>query len=73
MWIDIDDFRADLQRLCRKSKEEFVGEKEKNSDKMLLYGMLAGYAEVERMLDELEEAYRNQGLEHIRSLREEQK
>ena len=34
-------------------------------------GMLAGYAEVERMLDEQEEVYRNQGLEHIRSLREE--
>ena len=69
MWIDIDDVRADLERLCKKAKEEFVGEK--NSDKTLLYGMLAGYAEVERMLDELEEAYRNQGLEYIRSLREE--
>lgn len=69
MWVDIDDLRADLERLCKKAKEEFVGEK--NSDKMLLYGMLAGYAEVEMMLDEQEEAYRNQGLEHIRSLREE--
>ena len=71
MWVDIDDFRADLERLCKKAKEEFVGEK--NSDKTLLYGMLAGYAEVERMLDDQEEAYRNQGLEYIRSLREEQK
>ena len=69
MWIDIDDLRADLERLCKKAKEEFVGEK--NSDKTLLYGMLAGYAEVERMLDEQEEAYRIQGLEYVRSLREE--
>ena len=71
MFVDIDDLRADLERLCKKAKEEFVGEK--NSDKTLLYGMLAGYAEVERMMDEQEEAYRNQGLEYIRSLREEQK
>ena len=71
MWVDIDDLRADLERLCKKAKEEFVGEK--NSDKMILYGMLAGYAEVERMLDDQEEAYRNQGLEYIRSLKEEQR
>ena len=70
MFVDIDDLRADLARLCKKAKEEFVGEK--NSDKTLLYGMLAGYAEVERMLDEQEEVYRNQGLEHIRSMMEEQ-
>ena len=69
MWVYIDDLRADVERLCRKAKEEFVGEK--NSDKTLLYGMLAGYAEVERMLDEQEEAYRNQGLEYIRSMMEE--
>ena len=69
MWVDIDDLRADLERLCKKAKEEFVGEK--NSDKTLLYGMLAGYAEVDRMLDEQEEAYRNQGLEYVRRLREE--
>lgn len=37
----------------------------------MLYGILAGYRKVEMMLDEQEEAYRNQGLEHIRSLREE--
>lgn len=38
-----------------------------------LAGMLSGYGRVEMMLDELEEAYRNQELEHIRSMREEQK
>ena len=27
MWVDIDDLRADLERLCKKAKEEFVGEK----------------------------------------------
>ena len=36
-----------------------------------IYGILAGYRKVEMMLDEQEEAYRNQGLEYIRSLREE--
>lgn len=35
--------------------------------------MLAGYRKVEMMLDEQEEAYRNQGLEYIRSFMEEQK
>ena len=69
MLVDIDDLRADLERLCKKAKEEFVGEK--NSDKTLLYGILAGYRKVEIMLDDMEEVYRNQGLEYIRSLREE--
>lgn len=70
MWVDMDDLRADLERLAIKTKEEFAG---RGSFKTLRYGMLVGYAKVEMMLDELEEAYRNQGLEHIRSLREEQK
>ena len=72
MWIDIDDLRADLESLCRKCKEELHGEENMNFRRML-YGILAGYRKVEMMLDEQEEAYRNQGLEYIRSLREEQK
>lgn len=69
MWIDIDDLRADLERLYRKDEEELRGEEDINY-RRLLYGILAGYRKVEIMLDEMEEIYRKQGLEHIRSLRE---
>lgn len=72
MWVDIDDLRADLERLYIKDEEELRGEEDMNY-RIMLYGILAGYRKVEMMLDEQEEAYRNQGLEHIRSLREEQK
>lgn len=72
MWVDIDDVRADLERLYRKDEEELHGEEDMNYRRML-YGMLAGYRKVEMILDEQEEAYRKQGLEHIRSLMEEQK
>ena len=70
MWVDIDDLKADLERLYRKDEEELRGEEDMNYRRML-YGILAGYRKVEKMLDELEEAYHNQGLEYIRSLREE--
>lgn len=70
MWIDIDDLRADLERLYRKDEEELRGEEDMNY-RRTIYGILAGYSIVEKMLDEQEEAYRNQGLEYIRSLREE--
>lgn len=72
MWVDFDDLRAELECLYRKDEEELRGEKDMNYRRML-YGILVGYRKVEIMLDELEEAYRNQGLEHIRSMREEQK
>ena len=72
MFVDIDDVITELERLRRKTEEEFDGE-EVSTIKMILYGPLVGYSEVEIMLDELEEDYRRQGLEHIRSLREEQK
>lgn len=70
MWVDIDDVRADLERLYRKCEEEVRGEEDRNYRRML-YGILAGYRKVEIMLDEMEEIYRKKGLEHIRSLREE--
>lgn len=70
MWVDMDDLRADLERLYRKCEEELRGEEDMNYG-IMLYGILYGYRKVEMMLDELEEAYRNQGLEHIRSMREE--
>ena len=72
MWIDIDDLRADLERLYIKAEEELRVEEDMYYRRML-YGILYGYRKVEIMLDEMEEVYRKQGLEHIRSLREEQK
>ena len=41
MWIDIDDLRADLERLYRKDEEELRGEECMNYRRML-YGILAG-------------------------------
>ncbi len=70
MWVDMDDLRTDLESLYREYEEELRGEENMNYRRML-YGMLAGYRKVEMMLDDMEENYRNQGLEHIRSLREE--
>ena len=52
----------------REIEEEFAGRRNR---KTLHYGMLVGYHKVDVMLDELEEVYRKQGLEHIKSLREE--
>lgn len=72
MWVDIDDLKADLERLYRKDEEELRGEDDRNYRRMI-YGILVGYRKVKIMLDEMEEIYRKQGLEHIRSLREEQK
>lgn len=70
MWVDIDDLRAEIRTLYRKDEEALRVEKNMNYRRNL-YGILAGYMKVEIMLDKLEEVYRNQGLEHIRSLREE--
>ena len=73
MWVNINDLTAELERLRRKTEEEFDGE-EDSTIKMILYGTLVGYSEVEIMLCKLEtEEYRNQGLEHVKSLMEEQK
>jgi hypothetical protein len=69
MWVDIDDVRTEIRRLESEIEEEFAGRRNCNT---LHYGMLVGCHKVEVMLEELEEVYRKQGLEHIRSLREEQ-
>lgn len=72
MWIDIDDLRAEIRTLRKETKKE-LDEETNWHVKFSLVGVLKGYKNVDLMLDEMEEAYRNQGLEHIRSLREEQK
>lgn len=68
MWIDIDDLRADLNACIEKCEEELRGEECMNYRRML-YGILAGYRKVEMMLDEQEEAYRNQGKESMPATR----
>lgn len=70
MWVDIDDLRADLERLYRKYEEELRGEEDMNYRRML-YGILVGYRKVEMILDEQEEAYRKHESEYLKCLREE--
>ena len=72
MWVDIDDVRAELERLMRNEEELAEEEEQYEYLKILRMGTLLGYPNVEIMLDELEMVYRERGLEHIRSLREEQ-
>lgn len=72
MLVDTDDLRAKIINVKRETGEELAGKDEPDEDLLQFrLGELAGYTKVEMMLDELEEAYRNQGLEHIRSMREE--
>lgn len=74
MWVDTDDLRAKIINVERETKEELAG-KDKRDEDLLQFclGELFGYIKVEEMLDELEKDYRNQGLDYIRGLREEQK
>ena len=63
MWVDIDDVRAELERLVRKEEEELAEEEEQYEFlNTLRMGTLLGYTNVEIMLDRLE---------HIEILREE--
>lgn len=72
MWVDIDDVRKEIKNLEREDRKG-LREETSVAIRATYSGILVGYKKVERMLDELEKDYRNQGLEHIRSLREEQK
>lgn len=70
MFVDIDDLRKEIKNLEREDRKGI--RREMNVHTRASYiGILVGYQKVEQMLDELEEVYRKQGLEHIRSLREE--
>lgn len=72
MLVDIDDLTAELERLRRKTEEEFDGE-EDSTIKIMLHGTLVGYSKVEIMLCKLAaEDYRRQEEEYSRSLMEEQ-
>lgn len=63
MWVDIDDVRAELELLYRKT-EEMLAEEEDEALRAMHLGALIGYSKVEIMLDRLE---------HIEIPREEQK
>lgn len=64
MLVDIDDVRAELELLYRKT-EEMLAEEEDETLRAMHLGTLIGYTKVEIILNELEKDYRNQGLEHI--------
>lgn len=73
MWVDIDDVRAELERLVRKGEEELAEEEEQYEFlRTLQEGVLLGYTKVEIMLDKMEEDYRRQEEEYSRNLMEEQ-
>lgn len=59
MWVDIDDVRAELERLVRKGEEE-LAEEEYEYLKTLHMGKLLGYTNVEIMLDRLEHIAREE-------------
>lgn len=67
MLVDINDVRAELERLARETEEEFTG---RRNFKTLHYGMLVGYHKVYVMLDELEKAYRERESECVRGMKE---
>lgn len=67
MWVDIDDVRAELERLATETKEGFAG---RRNFKTLCHGMLVGYTKVAIMLDELEKVYRERESECVRGSRE---
>lgn len=61
MWVDIDDVRAELERLVRKGEEELAEEEEQYEYlKTLHMGKLLGYTNVEIMLDRLEHIAREE-------------
>ena len=59
MLVDIDDVRAELERLMRNEEELAEEEEQYEYLKILRMGTLLGYTNVEIMLDELEMVYGN--------------
>lgn len=60
MWVDIDDVRAELERLAR-NEEELAGKDEWDEDLLQFHlGELFGYTNVEIMLDRLEHIAREE-------------
>ena len=70
MWVDIDDVRAEIERLARKDEEK-LDKKQHEVSKAIRVGILLGYTNVEIMLDKLEKVYRERESECVRGLKEE--
>lgn len=70
MLVDIDDVRAELERLMRNEEELAEEEEQYEYLKTLRMGTLLGYTNVEIMLDELEMVYRERESECVRGSRE---
>lgn len=69
MWVDIDDVRAELERLARNEEELAEEEEQYEFLKTLRMGTLLGYTNVEIMLDELEMVYRERESENVSEVR----
>lgn len=69
MWVDIDDVRKEIKNLEREDRK---GLREETSVgiRATYSGILVGYKKVERMLDELEKAYRERESECVRGMKE---
>lgn len=71
MWVDSAVLRAELKRLEREAEEELDESEKLLISQAFISGEITAYYNIEQILAEMEEVYRKQGLEHIRSLREE--
>lgn len=71
MWVDSAVLRAELRRLQRELEEELDESEKLLMSQAFISGEITAYYKIEQMLDEMEEVYRKQGLEQIKSLREE--
>lgn len=69
MWVDIDDVRAEIERLARKDEEK-PAEEQHEVSRAIRVGILLGYTNVETMLNELEKVYRERESECVRGSRE---
>lgn len=69
MWVDIDDVRAEIERLTRKDEEK-LAEEQQEASKAMRVGILFGYINVETMLDELENGYGERESECVRGMKE---
>lgn len=65
MFVDIDDLRAKIRSFAQEAVEELYEEEEPYLALVAChFGKLEGYRKVEDILDEMEEVYLKQGMEH---------
>lgn len=71
MWVDLKALKAEIIKLEMEAEEKFNNEQEDDDLQSIILGGMVGLAKVEKLLNRAERAHREQGLEYIRSLREE--